>query len=223
MRILVVEDDTRMAESLAEGLREATYETDLASCGEQALELAGREPYDLILLDVMLPDIDGFEVTRRLRGRGHGEPILMLTARDGVDDRVDGLDVGADDYLVKPFAFAELLARIRALLRRKSGPSPAVLTFDDLALDPTTHQATRENTALDLSAKEFALLEFFLRNPGRVLTRTVIADHAWDYNFDPQSNVVDVYISRLRTKVESGGASRLIQTVRGVGYVLRVP
>jgi two-component system OmpR family response regulator len=221
MRVLVVEDETKLAELLARGLREEGHAADLADRGEEALWMAHAVPYDAIVLDVMLPGLDGFEICRRLRNDGVWSPVLMLTARDAIDDRVTGLDAGADDYLAKPFSFEELLARLRALARRAPQERPAVLEVGELRLDPAAHRAWRGDVELDLSAKEFALLELFLRRPGVVLTRTQLLDGAWDISFEARSNVVDVYVRYLREKIDRPFDRDSIETVRGVGYRLR--
>jgi two-component system OmpR family response regulator len=221
MRILVVEDEERMAALLRRGLREESYSVDVAANGEEAVWLGIENDYDAIILDLGLPDMDGFHVCRRLREGGRWAPVLMLTARDAVSDRVSGLDAGADDYLTKPFSFAELLARVRALTRRGAGERPTTLNVSDLLLDPATRHVQRGDAVLDLTAKEFALLEFFMRHPGQVLSRTRILEHVWDFAFDANSNVVDVYVRHLRDKVDRPFGKRSIETVRGVGYRLR--
>jgi two-component system OmpR family response regulator len=221
MRVLIVEDDLRMASLVRRGLVGEGLAADVASTGENALWLAQAHPYDAIVLDVMLPGLDGFETCRRLRGAGVWVPVLMLTARDAVEDRVTGLDSGADDYLVKPFAFAELLARLRALARRGEAERPAVLAVGDLRLDPATREARRGDSPIPLSAKEFALLEVFMRRPGEVLSRLQLLEHAWDFAYENRSNVVDVYIRRLRRKIDEPFATESLETVRGVGYRLR--
>ena len=221
MRVLVVEDERKLAELLARGLREEGHAADLADRGEEALWMAQAVPYDAIVLDVMLPGLDGFDVCRRLRNDGVWSPVLMLTARDAVDDRVTGLDAGADDYLAKPFSFEELLARLRALARRAPQERPTVLEVGGLRLDPAAHRAWRCDVELDLSAKEFVLLELFLRRPGVVLTRTQLLDGAWDIAFEARSNVVDVYVRYLREKIDRPFGRDSIETVRGVGYRLR--
>ena len=221
MRVLVVEDEKKLAELLARGLREEGHAADLAERGEEALWMAHAVPYDAIVLDVMLPGLDGFVVCRRLRKDGVWSPVLMLTARDAIDDRVTGLDAGADDYLAKPFSFEELLARLRALARRAPQERPTVLEVGELRLDPAAHRAWRGDVELDLSAKEFALLELFLRRPGVVLTRTQLLDGAWDISFEARSNVVDVYVRYLREKIDRPFDRDSIETVRGVGYRLR--
>ena len=221
MRILVVEDGLKMAGLLRRGLEEEGYAVDVVQTGADAVWAGTENPYDAIVLDLMLPDLDGFEVCRRLRRADRWAPILMLTARDAVVDRVAGLDAGADDYLTKPFAFSELLARVRALIRRGSGKRPAVLRVGDLALDPAAHRVTRGKVDVDLTAKEFALLEYLMRRPGEVLTRTQILEHVWDFGFEGDSNVVDVYIRYLREKVDRPFGLDTIETVRGSGYRLR--
>lgn len=223
MRILVVEDEHKLASVLQRGLEEHGYAVDAAYDGEEGLALAGAEPYDLLVLDVMLPGMDGVQVCRALRSARKNVPVLMLTARDTVDDRVAGLDAGADDYLVKPFAFRELLARVRALLRREAGHKDPVLRVADLELDTVSHEVRRAGTSIDLTSKEYAVLEYFLRNPNRVLTRTQIAEHVWDYDFMAMSNVIDVYIGYLRQKLGDTGEPRLLRTIRGTGYQLRIP
>jgi two-component system OmpR family response regulator len=221
MRALVVEDEVKMAALIRRGLVEEGYAADVARTGEEALWMARATPYDAIVLDVMLPGRDGMEVCRSLRESGVWSPILMLTARDGVEDKVSGLDIGADDYLSKPFSFAELLARLRALTRRGPSERPAVLEVGTLRLDPATRQAWRGETEVDLSAKEFALLETFMRNAGDVLTRLDLLEHAWDYGYENRSNVVDVYVRYLRAKIDRPFGVDSIETVRGVGYRLR--
>ena len=221
MRALVVEDGSKMAALLRRGLQEEGFAVDVAGTGEDGAWFGIENDYDVILLDVMLPDVDGFEVCRRLRAADRWAPILMLTARDGVQDRVAGLDAGADDYLSKPFSFDELFARVRALLRRGPSERPPVLVAGDLVLDPATRRVTRGEGDIDLTPKEFALLELFLRHPGEVLSRTRILEHVWDFAYDGDSNVVDVYVRYLREKVDRPFGRRSIETVRGVGYRLR--
>lgn len=221
MRLLVVEDDARMAGLLKRGLEEDGYAVDIASDGPDGVWMATENPYAAIVLDVMLPGFDGFEAARRVRAAGRWAPILLLTARTEVEDRVEGLDAGADDYLTKPFSFAELSARLRALVRRGQPERPTVLAVGDLHLDPARRQAWRDDHALDLSPKEFALLELFLRHPGEVLTRTTILDHVWDYAYEGVSNVVDQYVAYLRRKVDRPFGRNDIETVRGMGYRLR--
>jgi two-component system, OmpR family, response regulator len=222
VRVLIVEDEPRMADLIRRGLAGEGLAPDVAGTGEDALWMAQAHDYDAIVLDVMLPRLDGFETCRRLRGAGVWAPVLMLTARDAVEDRVDGLDSGADDYLVKPFAFAELLARLRALTRRGDGERPAVLSVDDLRLDPATHEVARGSTPIVLSPKEFALLETFMRRPGEVLSRLHMLEHAWDFAYENRSNVVDVYVRRLRRKIDEPFGRDSLETVRGVGYRLRL-
>src|SRR5437868_6413194 len=221
MRVLIVEDEVRMASLIRRGLVNEGLAADVTGNGEDALWMARAHEYDALVLDVMLPGIDGFDVCRRLRGAGVWAPVLMLTARDSVDDRVEGLDSGADDYLVKPFAFAELLARLRALVRRGDAERPTVLAVDDLQLDPATHEVRRGSTPIRLSAKEFALLETFMRRPGEVLSRLQLLEHAWDFAYENRSNVVDVYVRRLRRKIDSPFGRSSLETVRGAGYRLR--
>ncbi|HUP04808.1 MAG TPA: response regulator transcription factor [Bryobacteraceae bacterium] len=220
MRILLAEDEARVAAFIAKGLREQSYAVDVAGDGRQAAYLAGVNEYDLVILDVMLPLKDGHAVCRELRAAGLRTPILMLTARDAVDDRVAGLDAGADDYLTKPFDFKELLARLRALLRRPREVRPASLRVDDLTLDTASHAVSRAGKPVNLTAKEYALLEFLVLNQGRVMGRQQIAEHVWDESFDAFSNVIDVYVKRLRAKIETSPAHRLIRTRRGEGYIL---
>ena len=220
MRVLLVEDEPRVAGFIAKGLREQTYAVDVARDGPEALYSAGVNDYDLVILDVMLPVKDGYAVCRELRGSGVRTPILMLTARDAVDDRVKGLDCGADDYLTKPFDFKELLARLRALGRRTKEIRPAVIRVADLTLNTANHTAGRAGKPISLTAKEYALLEFLLLNQDRVVNREQIAEHVWDENFDPFSNIIDVYIRRLRAKIDAGFERPLIHTRRGAGYLL---
>jgi len=221
MRLLVVEDDVKMASLLKRGLEREGYAVDLAGDGEDAL-WAGKEfPYDAVVLDAMIPAPDGFEVCRQLREAGKWMPVIMLTARGAVDDRVRGLDVGADDYLAKPFSFAELFARLRALLRRDVGERPTVLRAGDLRLNPATREVSRGQTAISLSAREFSLLELLLRHKGEVLSRTAIVDHVWDFAYDGTSNIVDVYVRYLRDKIDRPFDRQALETVRGAGYRLR--
>jgi two-component system response regulator MprA len=223
VRILVVDDERAVRESLRRALALEGYEVELAADGEEALQLLdGRGPQpDAVVLDVLMPRVDGLEVCRRIRGQGSRMPVLMLTARDQVEDRVAGLDAGADDYVVKPFALEELLARVRALLRRSGAGDGEQLRFADLVLDPGTHEVWRDGEPIELTRTEFSLLELFLRNPRQVLTRSVIFERVWGYDFGYASNSLDVYVGYLRRKTEAGGKPRLIQTVRGVGYALR--
>ena len=219
MKILIVEDETKTGEYLKQGLTEAGFVADLANNGMDGYHLAITEQYDLIVLDVMLPDLDGFRILKSIRDAGKEVPVLFLTARDSVEDRVKGLEQGADDYLVKPFAFAELLARVRTLLRRGSTPvSELVLKIADLELDLAKHRVTRGNNRIHLTNKEFALLELLVRRQGEVLPRSLIASQVWDMNFDSDTNVIDVAIRRLRAKIDDDFSPKLIQTVRGMGY-----
>ncbi len=217
MRVLLVEDEPRIAEFVANGLNENGYSVDIASDGETALDWPSAADFDLIILDVMLPVLDGIEVCRTLRQRGLSTPILMLTARDAVEDRVRGLDSGADDYLVKPFAFAELLARLRALSRREPATIGNELAVGDLVIETASREVSRAGCRVELTAKEFGLLEYLMRHPNQVLTRTMIAEHVWNYDFDNATNVIDVHVKGLRRKID-GDKTSLIQTVRGVGY-----
>jgi heavy metal response regulator len=221
MHILVVEDDKKVAGFLKKGLQEEGYTVNVAYDGEEGLGLAMANQYDLITLDIMLPERDGIQILRELRARRNSAPILMLTARDSLEDKVQGLDEGADDYLTKPFAFAELLARIRAILRRGEAERPVKLVVADLTLDPVTREVRRSGKEIELTNKEYALLEYFLRNKGQVLTRSLISDHVWGYQFDTGTNIVSVYVNYLRNKIDSGFDKKLIHTVRGVGYVLK--
>jgi two-component system OmpR family response regulator len=221
MRVLVVEDERKLGELIRRGLGEEGYAADLADRGEDALWMAQAVSYDAIVLDVMLPGVDGFEICRRMRGSGVWSPVLMLTARDAVEDRVSGLYAGADDYLAKPFAFEELLARLRALTRRAPAERPPVLEVGDLRLDPAAHKAWRGDHELGLSAKEFALLELLMRRRGLTLSRTQLLDGAWDMAFESRSNVIDVYIRYLREKIDRPFGRDSIETIRGVGYRLR--
>ncbi|MDX6616037.1 MAG: two-component system, OmpR family, response regulator [Solirubrobacterales bacterium] len=223
MRVLVVEDDVKLANVIKRGLRSDAIATDIVGNGEDTLWMAGSIDYDAILLDVMLPGIDGFETCRRLRESGVWAPVLMLTARDAVEDRVTGLDRGADDYLTKPFSFAELLARLRALVRRGPVERPAQLIVGDLRMDPATRQVWRGEKEIELSSREYALLETFMRRPGEVLSRYQLLEHAWDYEYENRSNVVDSYVRYLRDKVDRPFGVASIETVRGAGYRLRKP
>lgn len=221
VRVLIVEDEVKMAGLLRRGLRADGMVADVAANGEDALWMAGSTTFDAIVLDVMLPGMDGFEVCRRLRGDGVWAPVLMLTARDAIDDRVAGLDNGADDYLTKPFSFAELSARLRALVRRGPVERPVVLTVGGLHLDPASRRVRRDTTDISLSAKEFSLLETFMRRPGEVLDRLQLLEHAWDYEYENRSNVVDVYVRYLRQKIDRPFGLESVETVRGAGYRLR--
>jgi len=220
MRVLLVEDDTRIAHFVAKGLREQSYAVDVAVTGEDALYQVAINTYDLVILDVMIPAPDGFAVCKELRRTGHRMPVLMLTARDAVEDRIEGLDRGADDYLTKPFEFRELLARLRALLRRPSALQPATLSVADLVIDTAGQAVLRGGKSISLTAKEYALVEFLARNAGRVVGRAEIAEHVWDEEFDPFSNLIEVYVNRLRRKIDAKGAKPLLHTRRGAGYVL---
>ena len=221
MRILIVEDEKKISGFIRRGLREENYAVDAAFDGLEGLRLAGENPYDLVILDVMLPGMNGIELCASLRGQGFSSPIIMLTARDQVEDKVKGLDSGANDYLTKPFAFEELLARVRALLRKTPGQTATTLKAGDLELDLLAHKTSRAGKEIQLSAKESALLEFLLRKAGTVVTRTMIAEHVWDINFDTDTNVIDVYINYLRKKIDAGVKKKLIHTVRGKGYILK--
>lgn len=223
MRLLLVEDDARIARFVAKGLREQSYAVDLAATGDDALYQAAINSYDLIILDVMIPGRDGFAVCRELRRSGQRMPILMLTARDAIEDRVTGLDHGADDYLTKPFEFRELLARLRALLRRSAELRPARIVVADLVVDTGAQTASRAGRTISLTAKEYALLEFLARNAGRVVGRAEIAEHVWDETFDPFSNLIEVYVNRVRRKIDSAHAKPLLHTRRGSGYFLDAP
>jgi len=222
MRALIIEDDQTIAEFVARGLREAAFAVDVAADGDAGLDLASSEPYDVAIVHLMLPKRDGLSVIDELRRRGRVTPVLILSARRTVDDRVRGLQAGGDDYLTKPFAFAELLARVQALVRRATrSPEPTTLTVGDLTLDLLTRRVTRGATPIELRPREFALLEYLMRNAGKVVSKTMILSHVWEYSFDPQTNIVDVLVSRLRDKVDRPFEKKMLQTVRGVGYVLR--
>ncbi|MBE9531197.1 MAG: response regulator transcription factor [Proteobacteria bacterium] len=220
MRILVIEDEKKVAAFIKRGLEQESYAVDVVHDGLEGISFAEANEYDCVILDIMLPGKNGFEVLDEFKVKGIKAPVLLLTARDAVEDRVKGLDSGADDYLTKPFAFEELIARLRVLMRRGGYGGP-VLKYEDLSLDPATRKAKRGDEDIDLTVKEYALLEYMLRNPGRVLTRTIIAEHVWDQSFDSETNVVDVYINHLRSKIDKGFDKKLIHTVRGVGYVLK--
>jgi len=223
MRVLLVEDDPTIAAFVAKGLREAGFAVDEAADGETGLTLAREQKFDAAIVDVMLPRLDGLSLIDTLRGRGVRTPVLILSAKRSVDDRVRGLQAGGDDYLTKPFAFAELLARVQALIRRSTGAAePTTLSAGDLTLDLLTREVRRDNQLIELRPREYALLEYLLRHAGKVLTKTMILSHVWGYNFDPNTNVVDVLVSRLREKIDRTFDSKLIHTVRGVGYVLKV-
>jgi two-component system response regulator MprA len=221
-RVLVVDDEPAVRRALERALRLDRYDVDLAGDGEEALDALAKSPPDAVILDIGMPRLDGLEVCRRMRQAGDRTPILMLTARDAIDDRVEGLDVGADDYLVKPFALRELQARLRALLRRSGdGPEGEILRYADMVLDPVAHEVRRGDRVIELSKTEFLLLELFMRHPRQVLTRSTIFEHVWGYDFGPTSNALGVYMGYLRRKTEAGGEPRLLHTVRGIGYVLR--
>ncbi len=221
MRILVIEDEKKVASFIKKGLEEEHYAVDTAYDGEEGLYMVETNEYDLIVLDLMIPMIDGLEVLKRVRGNRNNVPILVLTAKDTVDDIVKGLDAGCDDYLTKPFIFAEFLARVRALLRREKTDKEPVLTISDLTLSLVTHKVTRKGKEIDLTSKEYALLEYFMRNPDKVLTRTMISEHVWDYHFDSNTNVIDVYVNYLRRKVDKDFEPKLIHTIRGIGYMMK--
>ncbi len=221
MRILVVEDEKKVASFIKRGLEEEGYSVDVAYDGDEGLKMGADEDYDLILMDLMLPQKDGLEVIRDLRVQDIRTPVLCLTAKDKVDDIVSGLDSGSDDYLTKPFAFAELLARVRALIRRGTSERGAEITFADLRLDPVAHKVWRSDKEIDLTTKEYALLEYMMRNPNQTLTRSMIAEQVWDYTFDSFTNIIDVYVNYLRKKIDRDFDKKLIHTVRGVGYVLK--
>ena len=221
MRLLVVEDEKKVARFIKKGLEEEGYAVDLAFDGEEGLARALDRIHDLIILDIALPKMDGLHALKKLRDGKVPTPVLLLTVRATIEDKVLGLDSGADDYLTKPFAFQELLARIRALLRRKAEAGPPLLQVEDLVLDPARHLVTRGGERIDLTSKEFALLEYLMRNAGRVLSRAMISEHVWDYDFDTETNVIDVYVNYLRRKIDSGREKKLIHTVRGSGYVLK--
>jgi two-component system copper resistance phosphate regulon response regulator CusR len=223
MRVLLVEDDDRLASSVANQLRQAGFAVDVVARGADALRESAISPYDAIVLDLQLPDSDGVDVCRQLRARGTPVRIIMATARDGVADRITGLDTGADDYLVKPYSVQELIARLRALLRRPEAALPPVYRIADLELDTATRVARRAGRTIELTTKEFMVLEYMMRNAGRVLTREQISEHAWDANYDPFSNVIDVYVARLRRKVDQPGEPQLIETIRGAGYRMAEP
>ncbi len=221
MKVLIVEDEKKVANFVRKGLQEEGYVVDMVHNGQDGLDMALANTYDLVVLDIYLPKMDGLTVLATLREKKVKTPVLLLTVRATIEDKVLGLDAGADDYLTKPFAFKELLARVRALLRRRAETDAAVLRVADLILDPAHRTVMRGTTMIDLSLKEFSLLEYFMRNAGRVLTRTMIINHVWSYDFDNESNVVDVYVNYLRRKIDAGREPRLIHTVRGVGYVLK--
>jgi len=221
MRLLVVEDEKKVSSFIKKGLEEEGYAVDVANDGEEGLYMVLEGVHDLIILDIQIPKMDGLQVLQALRKEKVTTPVLLLTVRATIEDKVMGLDSGADDYLTKPFAFQELVARVRALLRRRTEAEPAVLQVADLSLDPARRIVLRGEEKIDLSPREFSLLDYFMRNPDRVLTRTMITEHVWDYNFDTDTNVIDVYVNYLRKKIDAGERPKLIHTVRGVGYVLK--
>jgi len=221
MKILVVEDEKKVAKFLQQGLEEEHYSVDVVSDGETALRRVSSSNYDLILLDILLPQKDGITILREMRAAGIDTPVLMLTAKSAIEDKVEGLDSGADDYLTKPFSFTELLARIRSIFRRGGAEKSATLTVADLKLDMVAHRATRADKVIELTKREYALLEYFMKNVNRVLTRTLISEHIWNYNFDTGTNVIDVYINHIRSKIDDGFEKKLLHTVRGVGYILK--
>ena len=221
MRILVIEDEKKVANFIKKGLEEEHYAVDTAFDGEEGLYMAEVNEYDVIVLDLMIPKIEGLEVLKRIRGKKNNVPILVLTAKNTVEDIVKGLDAGCDDYLTKPFAFLEFLARIRALLRREKTDKVPLLRIADLTLSLVTHKVTRKEREIELTSKEYALLEYFMRNPDKVLTRTMISEHVWDYHFDSMTNVVDVYVNYLRKKIDKDFEPKLIHTLRGIGYMMK--
>ena len=223
MRLLVIEDEQKVANFIKQGLEEEGYAVDHAADGASGLQMALEGLHDVIVLDVLLPKLDGLSVLQQLRQETITTPVLLLTVRATIEDKVLGLDAGADDYLTKPFAFEEFVARVRALLRRRAETAPPILQVADLALDPARRVVSRGDKRIELTPREFALLDYFMRNPGRVLTRTMIANRVWDYSFDAATNVIDVYVNYLRKKIDAGHAIKLIHTVRGVGYVMKVP
>ena len=223
MRLLVIEDEQKVANFIKQGLEEEGYAVDHAADGASGLQMALEGLHDVIVLDVLLPKLDGLGILQQLRQENVTTPVLLLTVRATIEDKVLGLDAGADDYLTKPFAFEEFVARVRALLRRRAETAPPILQVADLALDPARRVVSRGDQKIDLTPREFALLDYFMRNPGRVLTRTMIANRVWDYTFDAATNVIDVYVNYLRKKIDSGHEPKLLHTVRGVGYVLKVP
>ena len=223
MRLLVIEDEQKVANFIKQGLEEEGYAVDHAADGASGLQMALEGLHDVIVLDVMLPKLDGLSILQQLRQETITTPVLLLTVRATIEDKVLGLDAGADDYLTKPFAFEEFVARVRALLRRRAETAPPILQVADLALDPARRVVSRGDNKIELTPREFALLDYFMRNPGRVLTRTMIANRVWDYTFDSTTNVIDVYVNYLRKKIDTGHDVKLLHTVRGVGYVMKVP
>ena len=222
MRILIVEDEKKVAAFIKKGLEEETYAVDIANDGEEGPYLGEQNQYDLVILDLMLPKINGLDILSSLRAKNIETPILLLTAKDSVEDKVKGLNLGADDYLTKPFAFSELLARIRVLLRRGKAEAKTTLEIAELTLNLVSHKVRRGNEEIELTGKEYSLLEYFMRNQEKVLTRTMIAEHVWDYNFDTFTNVIDVYVNHLRKKIDKNFSTKLLHTLRGVGYVMKV-
>jgi heavy metal response regulator len=223
MRLLVVEDEQKLASFVEQGLTEEGYAVDVASDGELGLNMALDQVHDLVILDISLPKKDGLMVLKEMREARIATPVLVLTVRANIEDKVLGLDAGADDYLTKPFAFQELVARVRALLRRRAETAPPVLQVADVTLDPARRTVERNGEKIELTPREFSLLDYFMRNTDRVLTRTMIAEHVWDYNFDTSTNVIDVYVNYLRKKIDTDRDPKLLQTVRGVGYVMKAP
>jgi len=221
MRILIIEDEKKVAQFIKKGLEEEHYAVDTAYDGEMGLYMIDINEYDLVVLDLMIPKINGLEVLKKIRGNKNKVPILVLTAKDTVEDIVKGLDEGCDDYLTKPFEFIEFLARVRALLRREKGEKEPVLKIADLTLSLVTHKVMRKGKEIELTSKEYALLEYFMRNPDKVLTRTMITEHVWDYHFDSMTNVIDVYVNYLRRKIDKDFEPKLIHTIRGVGYIMK--
>lgn len=222
MRLLIIEDEAKIADFIKRGLESAGYQVDHAAFGQKGLDMSHETEYDLVLLDLMLPDTDGLEVLRKIRNRKSSPPVLILSARDAIDDRVKGLEIGADDYMVKPFAFVELLARVRAMIRRGT-PTPERLQVGELVLDCIRRKVTRAGEVIELAPKEFSILEYLMRNPGRPLSRTMIVEHVWDVEYDGLTNIVDVYIRHLRSKIDDPYPTKMIQTIRGVGYMIESP
>ena len=221
MRLLVIEDEKKVSSFIKKGLEEEHYAVDVAHDGEEGLYLTETNDYDLVILDLMIPKIHGWEVLKRIRAKRNNVSILVLTARDSIEDKVKGLDSGCDDYLTKPFAFAELLARIRALLRREKAEKEPILRIADLTLSLVTHKVARRGREIELTSREYSLLEYFMRNPDKVLTRTMISEHVWDYHFDSMTNVIDVYVNYLRKKIDKDFEPKLIHTLRGIGYIMK--
>jgi len=221
MRLLVIEDEKKVASFIKKGLEEEHYAVDVAYDGEEGIYLTETNDYDLVILDLMIPKIHGWDVLKKIRAKRNNVPILVLTARDSIEDKVKGLDSGCDDYLTKPFAFAELLARIRALLRREKAEKEPILRIADLTLSLVTHKVARRGKEIELTSREYTLLEYFMRNPDKVLTRTMISEHVWDYHFDSMTNVIDVYVNYLRKKIDKDFEPKLIHTLRGIGYIMK--